>query len=72
MTVFASWNGATGVAAWRVFAGKRASKMPAVATAAKRGFETAITARAWPFVAVEALDAKGRLLARSPVQGPGS
>jgi Arylsulfotransferase (ASST) len=71
MTVFASWNGATGVAAWRVFGGKRPTKMPAVATAPKRGFETAITARAWPFVAVEALDAKGRPLARSAVQ-PGS
>jgi hypothetical protein len=71
MTVFASWNGATGVAAWRVFGGKRPSKMPAVATAPKRGFETAITARAWPYVAVEALDAKGRPLARSAVQ-PGS
>jgi Arylsulfotransferase (ASST) len=67
MTVFASWNGATNVAAWRVFAGSRPSKLPAVATAPKRGFETAINAPAWPYVAVEALDAKGRSLARSPV-----
>ncbi len=70
MTVYASWNGATGVAAWRVFAGRRPSKMPAVATTLKRGFETAIHARALPYVAVEALDAKGHPLARSPVQGP--
>jgi hypothetical protein len=67
MTVYASWNGATGVGGWRVFAGSRQSKLPAVATAPKRGFETAINARAWPYVQVEALDAKGRPLARSPV-----
>jgi hypothetical protein len=68
MTVYASWNGATNVAAWRVFGGGRPSKLPAVATAAKRGFETAINARARPYVAVEALDAKGHTLARAPVQ----
>jgi hypothetical protein len=71
MTVYASWNGATGVAAWRVFGGSRPSKMPAVATAPKAGFETAIKARALPYVAVQALDAKGHALARSPVRGPG-
>jgi arylsulfotransferase ASST len=70
MTVYASWNGATNVAAWRVFGGSRPSKMPAVATAPKRGFETAINARARPYVAVQALDAKGHPLARSPVRGP--
>jgi hypothetical protein len=68
MTVYASWNGATNVAGWRVFAGSRPSKLPAVATAPKRGFETAINASARPYVAVEALDAKGRPLARSAVQ----
>jgi hypothetical protein len=70
MTVYASWNGATNVAAWRVFGGSRPSKMPAVATTLKRGFETTINARARPYVAVEALDAKGHALARSPIQGP--
>ncbi len=68
MTVYASWNGATGVAGWRVFAGSRPDRLPAVATAPKRGFETAINARSWPYVAVAALNAKGRPLARSPVQ----
>ena len=72
MTVYASWNGATNVAAWRVFGGSRASKMPAVATALKRGFETAINARARRYVAVEALDAKGHALARAAVQQVGS
>ncbi len=46
MTVYASWNGATNVAGWRVFGGSRPNAMPAVATASKRGFETAIKAPA--------------------------
>jgi Arylsulfotransferase (ASST) len=68
MTVYVSWNGATNVAAWRVFAGTTANAMPAVATAPKRGFETAITAPARAYVSVQALDAKGHVLARSAVQ----
>jgi hypothetical protein len=71
MTVYASWNGATNVAAWRVFGGSSPSKLPAVATAPKRGFETAINARASAYVAVEALDGKGHTLARAPVQHVG-
>ena len=46
-TVYASWNGATQVASWRVLAGPSvagpgASRLTVVATAAKSGFETAI------------------------------
>ncbi len=68
MTVYVSWNGATNVKGWRVFAGDTSTKMPAVATAPKHGFETAIRAPARKLVVVEALGAKGRILARSPVQ----
>jgi hypothetical protein len=68
MTVYVSWNGATGVAAWRVFGGSRPNAMPAVATAPKRGFETAIVAPARAYVVVQALDAKGHVLRRSIVQ----
>ena len=64
MTVYASWNGATNVAEWRVFAGNSPSEHAAVATSAKRGFETAIKAPARQYVAVQALDAKGHSLAR--------
>jgi hypothetical protein len=67
MTVYVSWNGATGVAAWRVFGGSRPDAMPAVATAPKRGFETAIVAPSRTYVAVQALDAKGHVLRRSGV-----
>ncbi len=41
-TVYASWNGATEVASWRVLAGPSAGRRTVVATAAKSGFETAI------------------------------
>ncbi len=68
MTVYASWNGATNVAKWRVFAGNSPYDMPAVATRAKRGFETAIKAPARQYVSVQALDAKGHSLARTATQ----
>jgi hypothetical protein len=68
MTVYASWNGATGVTAWRVFGGKTPTVLPAVATTLRQSFETVIQAPASPYVAVEALGAKGRPLARSKVQ----
>ncbi len=41
-TVYASWNGATRVASWRVLAGAGAGRLKAVASAARSGFETAI------------------------------
>ena len=65
-TVYASWNGATAVARWRVLAGPSADRLSAVGGGARRGFETALTVAAdEPFVAVAALDARGRVLARS-------
>jgi hypothetical protein len=68
MTVYASWNGATGVAAWRVYGASRPNAMPAVATTSNRGFETAINTPARAYVAVEALDAKGHPIRRSIVE----
>ena len=41
-TVYASWNGATEVASWRVLAGSLRDALAPVASAAKDGFETAI------------------------------
>ena len=67
-TVWASWNGATEVARWRVLAGDSESALEPVATARKRGFETAIALDAGVgFVAVEALDRGGRVLGTSRV-----
>jgi arylsulfotransferase ASST len=42
VTVYVSWNGATEVASWNVFAGTAPTSMKPVASAAKAGFETAI------------------------------
>jgi hypothetical protein len=69
--VYASWNGATGVAAWRVLAGPDAGSMTAQSTVRDSGFETTIT---YPesyyehhreYVAVQALDSRGAVLGTS-------
>ena len=64
--VYASWNGATAVASWRVLAGASPSSIKPVAGGARRSFETRITARGIQrYVAVQALDASGHLLGSS-------
>jgi hypothetical protein len=64
--VWASWNGATEVARWRVLAGASESALRPVQTRAKRGFETAMTLDGdFAFVAVEALDRSGKVLGTS-------
>ena len=69
-TVYASWNGATTVAAWRVLAGPDRSHLRAVALDARSGFETALRiAGSNAVFEVQALDAVGRALAiSSPVR----
>jgi Arylsulfotransferase (ASST) len=42
VTVYASWNGATGVSRWQVLAGPSGRKLKPVRTVARTGFETAI------------------------------
>ena len=67
-TVWASWNGATGVAAWRLQAGGSARSLRAILTVPRSGFETALNVPAGtigPYVAVQALDAAGHVLASS-------
>ena len=65
-TVYASWNGATEVAAWRVLAGPSASRLTAVAVAAKSGFETAIPLpTSHKSFKVEALGANDRVIGTS-------
>ena len=67
-TVYASWNGATEVARWRVLAGPSADALAPAGTAPRRGFETAVTvSTSEPLVAVEALGAGGEVLG---VSGP--
>lgn len=72
VTVYASWNGATRVAAWRVLAGRRAGSLRVVARAMRTGFETSMTLREQPrYVSVQALDARGNVLGTSPPQPGG-
>ena len=67
MRVYASWNGATGVARWQVLAGDVVHSLRSVASKHRNGFETAITARRTRFVAVRALSGAGKVLATSKV-----
>jgi hypothetical protein len=67
-TVYASWNGATNVAAWRVIGGATPASLVTLGTAASSGFETAVTVQsAAPVFAVQALGAEGEVLATSHV-----
>jgi hypothetical protein len=66
--VYASWNGATEVVAWRILAGPTREPLSAVATAPWDDLETAVrVASAAPYIAVQALDANGRVLGISHI-----
>jgi hypothetical protein len=66
ITVYASWNGDTRTASWRLLAGPSAQQLAPVASAPRAGFETAIaTPGPAAFVAVQALDGSGAVLASS-------
>ena len=68
-TVYASWNGATGVSSWRVLAGATPSTLTPVATVPVAGFETAVAlGGAGPVFAVQALDAAGAVIGTSPAR----
>jgi EmrB/QacA subfamily drug resistance transporter len=65
-TVYASWNGATQVASWRVLAGSGEGRLAAVATHSKSGFETAIPVlQSYPSFELQALGADGRTIGTS-------
>jgi hypothetical protein len=65
--VYASWNGATEVKAWRVLgSGGAGTPTTAVATVPKAGFETAIpVAHGYRTFQVQALDTGGRVIGTS-------
>jgi hypothetical protein len=72
--VYASWNGATGVASWQLLAGPSANSLQPVGTAVPtQGFETRLQAPgSQPFVQVNALDSTGRVIGSSrPVKPAG-
>jgi Arylsulfotransferase (ASST) len=65
--VHVSWNGATGVSAWRILGGESPSSVQPRATIPSSGFESETTLPAkYPYVAVEALNASGRVLTKAP------
>ena len=67
-TVYASWNGATEVASWRVLTGSSSKALAPVAAAPKNGFETAIAIPAsvgGGYVAVQALNGAGAVIGLS-------
>jgi EmrB/QacA subfamily drug resistance transporter len=72
--VYASWNGATQVASWRVLAAPGGGgRLTAASTVPKSGFETAIQVPASDgLFRVQALDANGRVLGTSRPFSAGS
>lgn len=69
-TAYASWNGATQVASWRLLAGKNASSLAPVATVPRGGFETPMALPAGAAAAaVQALGSAGQVLGSSKVNG---
>ncbi len=64
--VYASWNGATQVAAWKVLEGASATSLTPVAQAPRAGFETVISSSgSGSYIAVQALGASGQVLGMS-------
>ncbi len=66
--VYASWNGATEVAAWRVLAGATPTTLAPVAGAQRRGFETAVAVPSLApgsYVEAQAIDAAGAVIGSS-------
>jgi hypothetical protein len=66
LVAYASWNGATSVAQWRLLGGASPHALAPLAAVPRSGFETAIavptTSR---YLAVQALDAQGQVLSTS-------
>jgi hypothetical protein len=68
LTAYASWNGATEVAGWRLLAGGSEDALHPVASTRARGFESSLrTSSAGPCFAAQALDRGGNALGQSRV-----
>lgn len=64
--VYASWNGATAVTGWRVFAGRSPTALAAVGQFPRAGFETEMTVPGTlHYLAVQALGSAGQVLGSS-------
>lgn len=70
ITVYASWNGSTRTAHWRLFVGKDPKKLSPVATVRRAGFETAAeldSGTSGPYFQVQALDTRKAVIGESAV-----
>ena len=64
--LFASWNGATELAHWRLTGGRSRTALQQLAVVPREGFETRIPLSGnFPYLAVEGLDRSGRTLGQS-------
>jgi hypothetical protein len=71
LRAYVSWNGATQVTAWRVLGGTRRTALTSLARARRDGFETTIPLHGRPrYVAVQALNAHGKVIGTSRVKQP--
>jgi hypothetical protein len=66
LEVYASWNGATDIAAWEVLAGPHPGLLESLGSVPRKGFETAMLAQtSEPYIAVQAIHRSGRTLGDS-------
>jgi Arylsulfotransferase (ASST) len=66
--IYASWNGATDLASWRVLGGRTPTAQVPLGSQAKRHFETEIAVRSQlPYYVLQALGASGNVLGTSRV-----
>jgi hypothetical protein len=71
LVAYASWNGATDVASWRVLTGATTTSLSAADSAPRSGFETAVgaaRAAAGSYLQVQALNAAGVVIGASAVK----
>lgn len=71
LVAYATWNGATEVAQWRLLGGATSGSLAPLATSPRTGFETPIRLASAPgYLAVQALDSQGAVLAASAIIRP--
>lgn len=72
-TVFASWNGSTETASWRVFGGRHPNFLSKIKSSRKKGFETAIEICSYHrYYQVKAVDAHGKVIGTSEIVKSGN
>jgi hypothetical protein len=65
MTLSMSWNGATGVASWRILGGSSPGSMQTLSTVPDNSFETSATVPHRSYAEVQALGPSGNVLGTS-------